>query len=68
MDDSIRIIEAPSKNQLKERGEIFSKEYERWANSNELAISTDKTEIMSHFNSKPKEEYTVCGFNVQPQK
>jgi len=68
VDDSITIIEAPSKNQLKERVKIFSKEYERWVNSNELAISTEKTEIMTHFISKPKEEYSICGFNVQLKK
>ena len=47
---------------------IFSKEYERWANSNELAISTEKTVIMTHFISKPQEEYTICGFKVHPKK
>ena len=68
MDDSITIIEAPSKYQLKDRVKFFSKEYERWANSNELAISTEKTEIMTHFKSKPIEEYTICGFNVKSKK
>jgi len=64
VDDSITVIEAPSKNQLKEMVKIYSKEYDRWANSNELAISTKQTVIMTHFISKPQEEYTICGFKV----